>query len=82
MTYEQYKKADSLIRAIENAKNKIEVLQRISEPASITIEGRDEKGFDVVFVSGCSDDIAKIVKLEIDLWKQYLARLDTEFEKI
>ncbi len=62
MTYEQYKKADSLVRAIENAKHKIETLQRMSDLTSVTIKGRDEKGFDVIFTSGCSNDIEEIVK--------------------
>lgn len=82
MTYEQYKKADSLVRFIENAKHKIETLHRLSVLKSVTIEGRDERGIDVVYTNGCSDDIAEIVKLEMASWEQYVARLNAELEKI
>ncbi len=82
MTYEQYKEAERLVRTIENAKHKIETLHHLSVLNSVTIEGRDERGLDVVYTSGCSDDIANIVKMEIASWEQYVERLYAELEKL
>lgn len=82
MTYEQFKKAEWLIKTIDETKENIGKLESFFTMKSVTIEGKDENGFTIVYTSGCSDTITEMVELALGTQKRRLQELNERLANI
>lgn len=82
MRKEQYERATSLMKEIEQAESTIATLQDFCVVKSLFIEGKDKFDNVMRYTSYCSDQIWRVIEMELEAVKQSLSDKLEEFENL
>lgn len=78
----QYERATSLMKEIEQAESTIATLKDFCVAKSLSIEGKDMFDNAVRYTSYCSDQIWRVIEMELEAVKQSLSDKMEEFENL